>query len=324
MHILPISVRLAILSHFTELLLWLSDLVYSQVLREDEFLLKVEGVLDWKALETVVAGYHHHSGPGAHPTHSSAQLLRALIAKYLLDLSLRQVEHEIRYNLVVKHFCGYRLFDLGPDHSTLERFEQWVELHHHRDLFDDVLRQIDLAFPDDRQQAQIADTFALRTNAAPQSVIALLRQCAHYLLRTLAAIDLPAQAELLRQLDPDQHDALFGRQNELPEHRLDPEQRRLRLQATLACQQLLALVRTWLAQSTTSATTPTSPSHPTSFVKSGPTPAPNPTPSPFLRLRSGQAPTSSAPKKNTTTSSPPKSSTTRPLAPANTSPRSNA
>lgn len=197
---------------------------------------------------------------------------------------------------------------------------------------DDVLRQIDLAFPDDRQSSQIGDTlrlrsgqaFALRANAAPKSVIGLLRQSAHYLLRSLAAIDLPAQAELLRQLDPDQHDALFGRQNELPEHRLDPEQRRLRLQATLACQQLLALVRTWLAQSTTSATTPTSPSHPTSFVKSGPTPAPNPTPSPFLRLRSGQAPTSSAPKKNTTTSSPPKSSTTRPLAPANTSPRSNA
>ncbi len=243
MDILPSFVRFAILSHLHALLLWLSEVVYSQVLRGDEFLLQVAGLLDWAPLEAACADYHHASGPGAKPTHTTPHLLRAILAKYLLDLSLRQLEDDIRYNIVVKRFCGYHLFESGPDHATLERFEQWLHLHHQRTLFDDVLRQIDAAFPKDRQRPQIGDTFALRANAAPQSVIALLRQSCQYLLRSLAQLDLHAQAEVLRQLDPQQHEALFGAQHEAPEHRLDPEHRRRRLQATvLASQELLRLL----------------------------------------------------------------------------------
>lgn len=92
-------------------------------------------------------------------------------------------------------------------------------------------------------------TFALCANADPKSVIALLRHACQYLLRTLAQIDLLAQADILRQLDAQQHAALFGGKDEAPEHRLDPEHRRLRLQATvLACQHLQGFVRLWLAK----------------------------------------------------------------------------
>ncbi len=249
MDILPSFVRLAILSHLNALLVWLSEVVYSQVLRGDEFLLQVAGRLEWAGLEASCAEYHHASGPGARPAHASAQLLRALLAKYLLDLSLRELEYQIRYNLVVKRFCGYQLFEAGPDHATLDRFEQWVCLHQHRTLFDAVLRQIDQAFPEDRQRPQIGDSFALRANADPKSVIALLRHACQYLLRTLAELDLAAQAEVLRQLDVQQQAALFGGKDEAPEQRLDPEQRRLRLQNTvLASQHLLGLVRVWSAQ----------------------------------------------------------------------------
>jgi len=49
--------------------------------------------------------------------------------------------------VLIKWFVGYPLFAAGPDHSTLERFEQWVIEHQHRAPFDEVLQQIDRDFP---------------------------------------------------------------------------------------------------------------------------------------------------------------------------------
>ncbi|MEZ4645409.1 MAG: hypothetical protein R3E31_22195 [Chloroflexota bacterium] len=63
----------------------------------------------------------------------------------------------------------------GPDHATLHRFEVYLYIHHPRLVFDTVLRQIDAAFPDDRRQTQVGDTFALHANAALESLITRLR-----------------------------------------------------------------------------------------------------------------------------------------------------
>ena len=97
----------------------LSAQLYARVLPPRHFLVQLATLLDWGPLERACAPYQHTAGPGNHATHTVPRLVRALLVKYLRNLSLRELEGEIQTNLLVKWFVGYSLFESGPDHSTL-------------------------------------------------------------------------------------------------------------------------------------------------------------------------------------------------------------
>jgi IS5 family transposase len=225
------------------LLYWFSDEVYRRLLSrvQDHFLLRLAEKLDFAPLEQACADFHHSSGPGATPTHPAPRLVRALLVKYLLDLSFRQLEQAIRWNLLVKWFVGYALFEPGPDHSTLERFDAWVQKMQPRSFFDEVLKQIDQDFPLERLKPQIGDTYALRANAASESLIQLLRHACQRLLLTFASLAGDDElAKLKAQLDTQ---AIYGAKDERSEFHLETEQRGQRLHVTvvaiLHCQKLI-------------------------------------------------------------------------------------
>jgi len=208
---------------------------------QSHFLFRLKGQLNFAALEQACAGYHHQSGPGAPVVHPVSRLVRALLVKYLLDLSLRELEHAIQWELLVKWFVGYAVFEAGPDHSTLERFEQWVYVHHPRTIFAEVLTQIDRDFPEERQKTQMGDTYALHANAATESLIQLLRHSCRRLLSAFGEVaGESALVQLKRELDME---ALLGAKGETKEFRLEAEQRRQRLYKTvvaiLHCQGLI-------------------------------------------------------------------------------------
>jgi len=202
------------------LLVWFSEQVYRELLQRDtgHFLQQVQRRLDLKPLETACADFHHTDGPGALPTHSVARLVRALLVGYLYNWSLRELEWQIRFNLMVKWFVGYPLGAAGPDHTTLARFELWVCEQQHRLFFDAVLRQIDSDFPAERQHVQLGDTFALRASAGRERLIRLIRHTCQCLLRALnqARPDLTEPIRTQRQAE-----ALFGAPQELGEYWLD-------------------------------------------------------------------------------------------------------
>ena len=168
------------------------------------------------------------------------RLVRALLVKYLYNWSLRDLEWHLRFNLLVKWFVGYSIFDLGPDHCTLDRFELWVCYQHHRTFFDELLRQIDADFPAERQHAQVGDTYALRANTATESVVQLLRHTCRRLLTAVAKVDAAREAAVRASLDAT---ALFGAKDERSELHLTPAERTARLQtvvrAALACAHLV-------------------------------------------------------------------------------------
>jgi hypothetical protein len=94
------------------------------------------------------------------------------------------------FGVIVKWFVGYPIYADGPDHCTLERFEVWVAEHQHRAVFDEILRQIDQAMPEERQAAQhwqVGDTYAQRANAAKEQLVRLIRHACERLLRTWRA-----------------------------------------------------------------------------------------------------------------------------------------
>lgn len=250
MSTIPEAVLAIVNAHLNALLLWFSDYVYNELLKraQDNVLVKVQAHLDFTALEKACASYHHHTGPGAPPTHTVPRLVRALLVKYLFDWSLRQLEFQIRFNLIVKWFVGYSIFAAGPDHTTLERFEVWVDEHQHRTFFDDILRQIDTHFPEERDQPQIGDTFAMQANAAPESLIRLIRHTCQRMLGDLASTDPLRHATLVAQLDMN---TLFATSDEPSEYRLDQAGRQARLQTTvlaaLQCAQLVQAQLTCLS-----------------------------------------------------------------------------
>lgn len=246
MNIVPDWVMSLVTAYLTPLLVWFSDRVYADLLKRDpdHLLVRVRQHLNFAPLDIACAAFHHASGPGATPTHPVARLVRALLVGYVYDWSLRELEWQLRFNLVVKWFVGYPVFAPGPDHTTLDRFELWVCEHQHRTFFDTVLRQIDADFPEERSQSQIGDTFALRANAARESLVRLIRHTCQCLLRAFLRIAPEGEADITAHL---QTPALFGAPDEPGEHRLDAAGRAARLQATvLAARRCADWVRTQL------------------------------------------------------------------------------
>ncbi len=211
---------------------FLSTYTYDRLLSRDPNhpLIQLNTLLDLSPMEMACANYHKQEGPGCTPTHTMPKLLRALLVKYFYNYSLRELEYHIRYNLLLKWFIGYAIFEEGPDHTTLWRFEMFLVLHHSRRFFDTVLNQIDRAFPHDRTRPQIGDTFAVHADAALESLIKRLRHSCQNLLVAYRTAYPVAYDVLWEKLD---RDALFGPTDEQIEYYLSTEQRQQRLLCTL-------------------------------------------------------------------------------------------
>ena len=232
MTILPESLQQILTPYLDLLVQWLGEQVYERMLRfhQKHLLFQIHKHLDFRALEAACSGYHHQTGAGVKPTHRSSHLIRALLIRHLYVMSYREVEAALQTNLLMRWFVGYGIFDAVLDHTTLERFEVWVCANQHRSLFDVVLDQIDEDFPEECQAEQIGDTFAMRANAAEETLIQQLRHTGECLLRELKRESLGQYQQVVTGLDLG---GLLGNPHETSIFYLDQEERRLRLQSTV-------------------------------------------------------------------------------------------
>lgn len=225
--ILQQNLAIIILSYWSILVNFFNDYLLGLALAHasHHLLVKLHNKLDFAPLEKLAAAYHHQSGPGSPATHPASKLVRAILVKYIYDLSLRETEERLYSDMIIRWFVGYTLFDPPPDHTTLERFELWLNQHQHTAIFDAVLRQIRQDIPD-QYQTQIGDTYALHANAARENLGTLLRHLSQNLLA--AGIDsLPLQMET--SLQGFDWPALFGTYPEKMDYKLGKAQREERL-----------------------------------------------------------------------------------------------
>jgi hypothetical protein len=163
-----------------------------------------------------------------------------MLVKYWYDLSLRQLEERLRCDMLLRWFVGYGLHETTADHTTLHRFEVYLYREQPRLFFDTVLRQIDATINDGHDRVQLGDTFALRANAALESLSQRLRHASYNLLTTLARSEPEGYAAIQPQLD---EAALFGFKQEKRDFLLSREEWYARLlltvQAVSACLALL-------------------------------------------------------------------------------------
>lgn len=173
-----------------------SELLITTALQhtQQHLLVKLSKRLDFTRLDRLASSYHHTTGPGAPVTHQASTLVRAILVKYIYKLSLRQTEEHLWSDMLARWFVGLSIFDPPPDHTTLERFEMWLNNNHHDAIFDEILRQIDQDFPDEHTKTQIGDTYAMRANAARKDLMPLIRETCKDVIQ-LAISTLPSQFE---------------------------------------------------------------------------------------------------------------------------------
>ncbi len=232
MTIVPDLIREWLESHLQEATVWLSEVVYQRLVAASgaERLVQIAGLVDFSPLEQACAGYQHQTGAGEKPVHSVRRLVRALLVKYLRGWSLRELEHGLRYDLLVRWFVGYGLLEGVADHTTLWRFEDWVLRRQPRVFFDEILSQIDAAFPEERTANQIGDTFAMHARAGCEGLVRLLRHTCECLLRDWQA---GCAKEAPPLLSAEGRQALFGPPDERSEYQLSEAERLTRLRTTL-------------------------------------------------------------------------------------------
>lgn len=240
---LPDALPTIIEEHLAPLLTWFSQFIWHRLLSRDADnpLIRVKPLLDFTPLEQACATYHDSSATRGRPvTHTVPRLLRAIFIKYWFDLSLRQLERQLRYDLLLRWFVGYGLHQETPDHTTLSRFEAYLYKQHPSLFFSHVLGQIDATVADGHEQVQIADTFALRANAALESLLQRLRHSSYLLLQAWQKADPTTYAAAQPQLAAA---ALFGHKREKPACYLSsdewPQCLLLTIQAIESCLALL-------------------------------------------------------------------------------------
>lgn len=227
----------------------LEGLIYDYLVSKykKHWLVQLEEALDLAPLEQGCVGFHKGNGKGSAVTHPVPRLVRALLVKYLYNLSYRETEAKIDQNLLVKWFVGYGLFQSPPDHTTLQRFEIWVLNNQAPLFFNETLSQIKGLDPLDwEQELQLVDTFAMLARAAKGRLIPLIRDACRQLLASLERADPERYTLIISRLD---QKMLFGQPGDKPTRALKAQERAQRLQNVVTqALQLHQLVTFSLAQ----------------------------------------------------------------------------
>lgn len=218
--------------HEKELQQHYSEQLYARIITNSprHFLVRLSQRMNLQRVEGVCREYDHQSGPGKPVVHGANRLLRIVLLRCLYGYSLREMEEQMNGNLYFKWFAGYSVFEPVPDHTTLDDFELWLMQAQSRTLFDEVIRQIEAAYPQERKRAQLGDSYAMRASAARENLIPRIRHTATLLLDAYRLSGLLDRQSVLSGYD---WLRLFGAPKEKEEMLLDKEKRRERLQTTV-------------------------------------------------------------------------------------------
>lgn len=103
---------------------FLGDFVYLRIVPRDHFLVKLNQIIDWEAfVPMLLPAYEGLAQEGRRP-YSPIVILKMLVIAVLYNLSERQTEEVVNFQLPVKEFVGLAVDEPAPDHSTLCLFKR--------------------------------------------------------------------------------------------------------------------------------------------------------------------------------------------------------
>jgi len=100
------------------------DFLYDATVPKDHFLRKARETIDWDRFTKKLLPHYKGKAELGRAPYNPSVLLRMLFVAYLYDISERQTEETVNFNLPIKYFVGLGVDEKGPDHSTLTYFKE--------------------------------------------------------------------------------------------------------------------------------------------------------------------------------------------------------
>jgi len=116
------------------------DLEASSRLSDSHFLRQIDRQIDWRPFEKLLEPLYHPTQ--GRPSHPPVVMFKALLLQQWYSLSDPGLEEAIADRLSFRKFCGLKLEDKVPDHSTIHRFRDRIAPIMPK-LFSEINRQLD-------------------------------------------------------------------------------------------------------------------------------------------------------------------------------------
>lgn len=116
--------------------------LYDQVLPQDHFLVRLKNEVPWQRLTRKLIKAYKGQGEYGPSPYSPDKILRMLLVPYLFNISEREAEQVVRFNLLAKYFVGLGVDELPPDHSTLTVFKERLLEYQGKKAWENLFNQI--------------------------------------------------------------------------------------------------------------------------------------------------------------------------------------
>lgn len=118
--------------------------LYEQVIPKDHFLVRAKEIINWEVFSRKLLKWYRisESRGGGNLPYDPALLLRMLFLSYLYNISERQIEERVTFDLTFKYFVGLGVDEKAPDHSTLTYFKERLLVGGGKSAYDELLREI--------------------------------------------------------------------------------------------------------------------------------------------------------------------------------------
>lgn len=119
--------------------------IYDRVIPANHFLRRLREIIDWEAVTTGFVDAYKGGAEYGPPPYPPSVIVRMLVLSRLYNLSERQTEETVNFNLAAKFFVGLEVDQPAPDHSTLSVFkrrltENWRTAKAFEGLFEQIVR----------------------------------------------------------------------------------------------------------------------------------------------------------------------------------------
>jgi len=113
--------------------------LYNQIIPEDHFLRKLSKLIDFSFVNELCSDLYHITGPGQ-KAYLPELLFKILFLSFLYNISDREVEEKVNFNLLFKWFSGLAVNEKAPDHSTLTVFRERLGQERFEKIFNQIVK----------------------------------------------------------------------------------------------------------------------------------------------------------------------------------------
>jgi IS5 family transposase len=117
-------------------------LVYDRIVPKDHFLMQLDAIIPWPRFAKKLVRYYQGKALYGPAPYNPVIILKMLLLSFLHNISERQTEDLVNFNLVAKCFVGLAVDEPAPDHSTLCLFKSRLLENKKTTAFEMLLQEI--------------------------------------------------------------------------------------------------------------------------------------------------------------------------------------